>query len=1077
MMIRALFVLAWTACDLMAATVTVCPSGYPGAPCTYSDLQTALNGVACGNELQIAAVYWDGNFTWTRSCAGNPVTLTSMRKAWLPATNTRISPAHMTPVAGVTGSTGNVPTLRMTVYGSTGLTFACILDATMQPCSGLHIAGMAFTYSYGNRSTPAAGIIAIGNDFAAETATIPDDVSFDRTLVIGTPNNHAGVAYGIEALGTNLVVKNSFFSDIWNFGLEAQGVQGCNVLGPETYTNNFFATAGIPVYHGGGVCSWLGDNLNIPNTSTLQYNYLYSWPKWNDSIMSPEYRLFKALGFYIGAGAPCVKNRGEMKNDLNGLWQYNVHENAWGTQGGCSSNNFGFTYSPRGQNFDSLNGCCTWLGDLNVTDPTHANYTGTNGTGTGSIFANYKHHLGTVASSTAAGSSTLALIDASRVPDPATASCSPNCRLQIDDLGGTIQAIKYTGKSSNTLTGIPTSGAGSIASTLPQYAIVYDYEPIWVNASACVQWVRSSANQDVECRKIVAADYDSKSIAVASDPTYGGWTQTGSGLRWMFMAGWKQSLTNFRVENSVFRNAYLGSTFLSHGLGIIGAASIISNGTFKQNLLEQNNYAYTIGPGYLLASTDEPYVVSTGSNDALTVSWNGFQADSQSLTVPAGSYTAAQMVAYLNANLRRGLASAYTYNTANRFVVSAANVATGYNVIGCSGSFATAFLSATYGSNASAPISAKITVAESSATQGDVNSGPLDISHNTWYLPDSWSPGNSVAGAQWFSGTSSNTSKMDGFRFHSNILTPSIYGFKGSTYNDWASMATADTTTNSIFANNSIPKNPSYSPFSIGTCAGGRVCTGNILTQQTLDDQLMAGSYKAIPGGAFARAGYDGKDIGADPAQLPLINNLTVKPASEYAVFDWDLTAVNNTIPCVLEVSTDVNLIEDMAAYAVVTALDPTLFLQPDSSARTNAKLVAPITTGLHHTMQAGQHGTVADDNTGATQGLALASGTQHYYRLMCGGDTRWGKFMTLPSASSLNASAQAKVSMVMDVPTGTTTVRLLYGTTSALGSQIDFTPSGGKATVLVPVTPGVTTYYQIQMIGTSTVTTPLATL
>ena len=515
-------------------------------------------------------------------------------------------------------------------------------------------------------------------------------------------------------------------------------------------------------------------------------------------------------------------------------------------------------------------------------------------------------------------------------------------------------------------------------------------------------------------------------------------------------------------------------------LGVLGDGSGIYNSTFSNNLWHVTNPDYVIGPGFLISSNTEPFVFTAGVNDSLTLTWSGFVSDAQTITIPAGTYTALQLVGYLNSQLRHGQASIYTYNSGSggtpRVLLSADTMASGRFRVASSGTAGTNIsFYAGWASNNVAPLAFKLSVAESS-TAGGINTGPFTMDHNAFIVPDELSPALVSSAGVWTGGTATNTALIDGFKFTSNVMNPSIYAFHGV----WPSMADQlahDTVANgdTIFANNSIPVGPS-AQFSVGNCTGGRICTGNTLTQTTTNDKYLAGSLKAAPGSAFSRAGYDGRDLGPDQDHLALINNLTVVPGKGSATFEYDLTAVNQDVPCVLEVSMDHNLIDDLAPYSVVVPLDPTLFLHPDTDRRTNPKLLSPITVGLHHTFVVGQPGSVADDNDGTVRSLALASATQHFYRLMCGGDTRWGKFTTANENDSLNNTTATRVSIKVQAPAGTTTARVSYGATRALGNTIDGILDGaGNVEFLIPVMPGVTTYYQISFIGATTTVLPIA--
>jgi hypothetical protein len=176
------------------------------------------------------------------------------------------------------------------------------------------------------------------------------------------------------------------------------------------------------------------------------------------------------------------------------------------------------------------------------------------------------------------------------------------------------------------------------------------------------------------------------------------------------------------------------------------------------------------------------------------------------------------------------------------------------------------------------------------------------------------------------------------------------------------------------------------------------------------------------------------------------------------------------TQPCTLEVSTSRNLHSDLGTYNVVNDLNPAFFRQPDTSARTNTALLATAVTGRHVYWAIGQNATVTGDD-GVGHSLALAAGTRFYGRLMCYGDTQWFTFGT---GSGLSTSVQYPLSATLQVGTkaGTTSVRLQYGTTPALGSSTDFTlNTSGTASVALPLMNGNPTYYKLQFLNGSAVT------
>jgi len=152
-----------------------------------------------------------------------------------------------------------------------------------------------------------------------------------------------------------------------------------------------------------------------------------------------------------------------------------------------------------------------------------------------------------------------------------------------------------------------------------------------------------------------------------------------------------------------------------------------------------------------------------------------------------------------------------------------------------------------------------------------------------------------------------------------------------------------------------------------------------------------------------------------------------------------------------------------------VNDLNPAFFRQPDTSARTNAALLATVVSGRHVYWPIGQNATVIGDE-GVAHSLALAAGSRFYGRLMCYGDNQWFTFQT---GSGLSTFVQYPLSATLQVGTtaGTTGVRLQYGTTPVMGSSADFVPSAGTASIALPLMNGNPTYYKLQFLNGSTVT------
>ena len=119
------------------------------------------------------------------------------------------------------------------------------------------------------------------------------------------------------------------------------------------------------------------------------------------------------------------------------------------------------------------------------------------------------------------------------------------------------------------------------------------------------------------------------------------------------------------------------------------------------------------------------------------------------------------------------------------------------------------------------------------------------------------------------------------------------------------------------------------------------------------------------------RGGSDGRDIGVDYSQLTMIRNLQVITTPREALFTYDITAPMKDIPCVVEVSRNVDL------ATPVPDLDPALYLRPDSDHQNSSTL-----EGLRRMIRIGKN-------------QPLLPGATYYYRLQCAGDATLGSFAT----------------------------------------------------------------------------------
>ena len=255
-------------------------------------------------------------------------------------------------------------------------------------------------------------------------------------------------------------------------------------------------------------------------------------------------------------------------------------------------------------------------------------------------------------------------------------------------------------------------------------------------------------------------------------------------------------------------------------------------------------------------------------------------------------------------------------------------------------------------------------------------------------------------------GVNSAIAVVSGARINNNLFPDTTWGWTGAGWFGASRQAI-----NTIFGTDLVMQNNQQTAdnksFADTDCKDGRKCSGNITTVPYDPANFVdaaKGNYRVRPGTPWAKAGTDGKDLGADIEKLPLLNNVKVKAGAREATIDFDLSAVNASIPVVLEVSSTRAtfgkqwypcLPSTLCPYTVVPSLDPTLFKQPDSSERTNAKLPPVAKNGLHRSWPVCWSQRINDDRTGAARDLSCEPNTTYYYRIMAGGDTVWGSFTT----------------------------------------------------------------------------------
>ncbi|MEO8051749.1 MAG: hypothetical protein ABI833_15125, partial [Acidobacteriota bacterium] len=284
-----------------------------------------------------------------------------------------------------------------------------------------------------------------------------------------------------------------------------------------------------------------------------------------------------------------------------------------------------------------------------------------------------------------------------------------------------------------------------------------------------------------------------------------------------------------------------------------------------------------------------------------------------------------------------------------------------------------------------------------------VNPSGFTFDHNTLYYPNGLAHGAFV----YLNGTSCGTCatkrdpKFDLSAFTNNLFGASSSGGNGPFSGDGT--GTVVETANAYFSNSTIKNNAIPGGVNgSASASGGNAVSGNIFNAWSDPFGGLASNriFSIASSSPYYHAGTDGASLGADFAQLPLVNNVQVTPAVSSATLEFDVSApiadVKNTQVCVLEVSSSRNLLSDLGAYAVIASLDPTVTIGADLSTRSDVTV-------------AGNHVTWPING--------LSAGVSYFGRLMCHGDTEWFTFQMSgsPAVSACDLNNDGAVS-VLDV-------------------------------------------------------------
>jgi hypothetical protein len=221
-----------------------------------SELQKAINAAKPGETIMLAAGSTFKASVKLPNKKGNEfITIrTSAKDSELPAENVRLDPKkYGSKLAKIVGSVKSEPV----VYAENGAHHYRFIGIEFGPTpEGL-----------GN-------IIKIGTTEETSIEQLPHHLEFDRVFIHG--DKEFGQRRGIAANGKNIVIKNSYFSDIMRKGDESQAIAVWATDGPIEITNNYLEAAAENVLFGGA-----GSTLKlVPTDCIVQDNWMNKPVEW-----------------------------------------------------------------------------------------------------------------------------------------------------------------------------------------------------------------------------------------------------------------------------------------------------------------------------------------------------------------------------------------------------------------------------------------------------------------------------------------------------------------------------------------------------------------------------------------------------------------------------------------------------------------------------------------------------------------------------------------------------------------------------------------------------------------------------
>ena len=244
------------------------PTGVSWKAHTSTDFKKALESANPGDTIVLdAGATYQGNFNLPAKTNPNNkwIYIVGSSLASLPAPGTRVNPATDAAKMPKIVTPNSVDTIEL-LSGANHYRFVGIEFYS------------ASTVGCNPKAVPPVNCFTSGGLISSHAAlnNLPDSIFIDRCYIHGQPN--IDVHRGVQMIGTNFAIVDSYINEIHMQGTETQAAAGWWGNGPFKIVNNYLSAAGEVVMFGGsgGV-----NNPTVPSDIEIRNNYFYLPLAWD----------------------------------------------------------------------------------------------------------------------------------------------------------------------------------------------------------------------------------------------------------------------------------------------------------------------------------------------------------------------------------------------------------------------------------------------------------------------------------------------------------------------------------------------------------------------------------------------------------------------------------------------------------------------------------------------------------------------------------------------------------------------------------------------------------------------------